>query len=349
MPTIPGFSRAGPSYIRHVPDRTNNKTSGAPRRRAFDRRRNRIVDRLVTLTAILGWLSMPPVLWQLRCGLVATSLSRLWGLVLVAWLAWGTAGAASLASDLPAGTLDLLWYSVAILLLLPPIAVLGARRPIDRVWPWFVLLPLACVFAWPVLSALGRGQLPVNWNIEEPMLVAYAIVLVMGTGNYLGLRHTLPALLWIAGLVLLIGPLCPLTANFLPTAPAGRLIATVILAASGWLMLAQAKRRNHSPMSDGLPPDVSPGNPRENSSRVDSLWRDFRDTFGIVWARRVQERFNDMMRQQGHSLRLGIDGLESADGKPDVPPDHLSAAESSLRWLLQKFVDREWIEARITA
>lgn len=298
-----------------------------PRRRASVRRRNRIVDRLLTLTAMLGWLSLPPVVWQLRRGLAATALSRLWRLVGIAWLVWGAAGAVSFAFDLPTGTIDLLWYSVAILLLLPPIAVLGARRPIDRVWPWFVLLPLAGVFAWPVLSALGRGHLPVTWNIEEPMLVAYLLVLVMGAGNYLGLRHTLPALLWIASLALLVGPLCPLTAKVLPTAPAGRLFATLTLAVGGWLTLTGAKPRNRS--------------------CLDLLWRDFRDTFGIVWARRVQERFNDTMRQQGHPVRLGIDGLEEAEGASDIPPDGLSAAETALRWLLQKFVDREWIEARV--
>lgn len=350
------------------------------RHRASIRSRNSIVHQLMTLTAMLGWLSLTPVVWRLRRGLVSTSLSGLWRLVGAGWLAWGVAGAASLVFDLSAGAIDLLWYSVAVLLLLPPIAVLGARRPIDRVWPWFVLLPLAGVFAWPVLSALGRGRLPVTWNIEAPMLMAYALVLVMGAGNYLGLRQTLPAILWIASLALLVGPLCPLTANALPTAPDARLFATLTLTASGWLALATARNRNQSPARQGRPeppislrrngesPEVvSPGDTAvsidhgdgvrsaeapefaesENSSRLDSLWRDFRDTFGIVWARRMQERFNDMMRQQGHSIRLGIDGLEQAEGNPDIPFTGMSAAETSLCWLLQKFVDREWIVVRV--
>jgi hypothetical protein len=303
----------------------------------------------VTLTAGLGWLSLPAVLWRLRRALRGTSLvDGAWPALACAWLAWGAAGIATLLSNLTAGTIDLLWYSVSVVMLVPPIAVLGARRPIHRVWPWFVLLPLLLVFAWPVLSAFGRGRLPVTWNIEEPMVVGYALVLVMGAGNYIGLRYTLPAVLWMAALMLLIGPLCPATAASLPAASTGRVTATALLALAAWLGIILAKTRKNAP-----PPvhgGIGGGRNHKSalaSSPFDQIWLYFRDTFGIVWARRVQERFNDGMRQQGAKIRLGIHGLEiPSDGSP-LTAGELQTAETSLRWLLQKFVDPEWIDARM--
>ncbi|MEZ6148255.1 MAG: hypothetical protein R3B91_23050 [Planctomycetaceae bacterium] len=48
------------------------------------------------------------------------------------------------------GVDDLMWYSVALLSLCPPIAVLGARRPGAAAWTWFVILPMLAVLGWPM-------------------------------------------------------------------------------------------------------------------------------------------------------------------------------------------------------
>src|SRR5207248_11562621 len=80
------------------------------------------------------------------------------------------------------------------------------------------------------------------------------------------------------------------------------------------------------------------------------VWRDFRDLFGIVWARRIQERFNEDARRAGLALRLGIDGLERRAGTAstsEFDSQSLTAAEASLRWLLQKFVEPAWIDRRL--
>jgi hypothetical protein len=78
------------------------------------------------------------------------------------------------------------------------------------------------------------------------------------------------------------------------------------------------------------------------------VWLDFRDLFGIVWTRRIQERFNDEMRRRNLSVRLAIEGLEGAGGASlsSVSTADRESADAFLRWLLQKFVDPEWIEAR---
>lgn len=288
------------------------------------------------VAAAAGWLSLPPVLWRLCRGVRNTSLEGAWIWMIIAWAAWGAAILASTSESLPAGCIDLAWYGVAVAMLVPPIAVLGARRPIHRVWTGFVLLPLLLVFAWPALSAFGAGNRPAAWNLEEPMLVGFSLVAVMGAGNYVGLRFTVPAILWLTALALVVGPLCPTTARWLPQPESARGLAAGFLAASGWSATWLATRRT-----------VSIDTTRKFS--LERVWLDFRDLFGVVWARRVQERFNDEMHRGNLKVRMGIDGLEGieeADLRSASTAD-LQAADSFLRWLLQKFVDPAWIEARM--
>lgn len=296
------------------------------------------MERWLIVLAALAWLSLPPLVFRLRRTLRGTSLSGLWGPVALLWLFWCAVAITGLWVGTPGGGVDLLWYLVAIAVLLPPVAVLGARRPIDRVWPWFVLLPLVLIFAWPALSLCAAGKLPAAWNIEEPVLVGYCVVLVMGAGNYLGSRHTAPALLYMAGALLLAGPLCPATAGGLPAATASRAWATLCLAGTAWL--AAGKTRF------GRPP--VPAHPLH---ALDAVWIDFQNLFGIVWARRLQERFNEGMKQNRVPVRLGVQGFArlAAEGglTRDFSPAEANSAETALRWLLQKFVDPGWIDARL--
>jgi hypothetical protein len=296
------------------------------------------VERWLIVLAALAWLGLPPLVFKLRSTLRGTSLSGLWRAVALLWLFWSAVAITELRVDTPTGALDLLWYLVAIALLLPPVAVLGARRPIHRVWPWFVLLPLVMIFAWPVLSTCAAGKLPAAWNIEEPVLVGYCVVLVMGTGNYLGFRHTIPALLYMAGALLLSGPLCPATAAWLPAATASRAWATLCLAGAAWLAARKTGVSRHPA-------------PAHTLQTLDTVWIDFQNLFGIVWARRLQERFNEGMKHNHLPIRLGVQGFElhAAEGRltRDFTPAEANAAETALRWLLQKFVDPGWIDARV--
>jgi hypothetical protein len=288
-----------------------------------------------------GIVSLSPVLMRLRLGVRGTALESAWPCAAFVWLVWlivtGLAAAERLGalSSLHAW-IDVLWYLAAILALTPPVAVLGARRPAARVWTAFVLIPLVLVFAWPVLAALQQAAVPVAFALEAPLLVGFTLVAVMGAGNYLGLRFSSSALLWIAGLLLVVLPLCPATSGWVFEAQTGRALGTLCLVASAWLADRQTKGHNAGTLPQRAP--------------LDRVWRDFRDLFGIVWARRIQERFNDEARQQALPFHLGIDGLEDATGRAPaaaVDGQSLAAAEASLRWLLQKFVDRDWIDRRL--
>jgi hypothetical protein len=155
----------------------------------------------------------------------------------------------------------------------------------------------------------------------------------MGAGNYLGLRQTIPALLWMASLLLLVGPLCPMSASMLPNAQPARLWATLTLTICAWGAIVQSR----SPLAIGR-------------QAIDRMWLRFRDTFGLVWAMRVLERFNETARLKKWPFLLGLEGIQPVD-RPDPPVPEpvfdqaaLHEAETSLRWLLEKFVDEAWFE-----
>jgi hypothetical protein len=293
-----------------------------------------------SIAACAGIVRLSPVLLRLRLGVRGTALESAWPCAALVWVFWLIVAGLTVADRVgePSSLhvwIDVLWYLAAILALTPPVAVLGARRPTARVWTAFVLIPLVLVFAWPVLPALRSSSGLVAFTLETPVLVGFALVLVMGAGNYLGLRFSPSALLWMAGLLLVVLPLCPATAGWVLQAELGRALGTLCLVAAAWLVDRQAAGGSARALRAGGP--------------IDRVWRDFRDLFGIVWARRIQERFNDEARKQGLPLRLGIDGLEDALGNSPATFDRqsLAAAEQSLRWLLQKFVDRDWIDRRM--
>jgi hypothetical protein len=286
------------------------------------------------LLAGTGIASLLPVVWRLRRGFRGTALEPAWPWTGLVWLTWVIVPVVTIVEPPLAGWSDVLWYFAAVVALTPPIAVLGARRPTSRVWAWFVLLPLVMVFVWPLLPVLRREGVTSELSLEAPVVVGYALVLLMGAGNYLGLRFSMSALLWTAGLILVVFPLCPTTAGWLPGAQTGRVCGSLFLTAAGWIADRQ----------------VAAGRPSDSGIPLNRVWGDFRELFGIVWARRVQERFNDEARRKGLPVRLSIHGLEGASGHLpaggfDEPS--LAAAEALLRWLLQKFVEPGWIDARL--
>ena len=290
---------------------------------------------LSNIAACAGILSLAPVLVRLRRGVLGTALESAWRSTAAVWLIWLAVGCLTIPQSSFAAWSDVLWYLAAVLALTPPIAVLGAKRPTSRVWTWFVLVPLVLVLAWPVLPSLRHVGAAVAFSLEEPVVVGYVLVLLMGAGNYLGLRFSLSALLWIGGLLLIVLPLCPVTAGWVFESQLSRPWGTLCLVAAGWIADRQILRSRAV----------------NNESRVplDRVWRDFRDLFGIVWARRIQERFNEDARRTGLALRLGIDGLEHRAGTStsEFDSQSLIAAEASLRWLLQKFVEPAWIDRRL--
>ena len=211
-----------------------------------------------SIAACAGIVSLSPVLLRLRRGVHGTALESAWPCAALVWLFWLIIAGLTVAdrvgepSSLHAW-IDVLWYLAAILALTPPVAVLGARRPTAQVWRAFVLIPLVLVFAWPVLPALRSSGGLVAFTLETPLLVGFALVLVMGAGNYIGLRFSPSAFLWIVGVLLIVLPLCPATAGRVLQAETGRGVGVLCLAAAAWLADRQewkAARRERMARAD---------------------------------------------------------------------------------------------------
>jgi hypothetical protein len=224
----------------------------------------------------------------------------------------------------------LAWYLTSILALCPPISVLGARRPGSRVWGWFVLLPLIAVLGWPAATVLGTHQVLPSLQLEAPPLIGFALVLVMGCGNYAGTRFGLAACLFAAGQCLIVLPATRFVAESNAAPDAYRAAGALL-----WLLAAATANR-------------AVRRPRLAPSGVDRLWRDFRDLFGIVWAHRLQERINAEAARERWPVRLTSEGF-LWEPQVDEPARTraLPRREHTLRWLLRRFVDDSWIDARL--
>lgn len=287
-----------------------------------------------TLTS-LGLLTLAFPLWRLRREYRGTALAGVWGWWAAGWLGLVIVRVMTTLLDVPGGAASLAWYLASILALAPGIAVLGARWPNCRVWNFFVVAPLLLVFAWPAAAALVRGSRLEHWVLEEPMVVGYLFVLVMGTGNFLATRHTLPALCAACAWALVVLSLCPLTTVPVVSAESARSLCAILITAAGWAAAIPRGR---------LPP--APDRPA-----ILAAWAEFRDLFGSVWGRRVQDRWNDELHRAGIPWRIGWHGLESPAGThretPEATPDELALAAERLRWILQKFVNPDWVSRRI--
>lgn len=278
---------------------------------------------IVSAGVVLAWGCLSRMNRSLRY----TTLNVAQGWVLAAASLWTLTWTLDFClGQLPKPIADHLWYAAAIVALCPPIAVLGARRPGTRVWNWFILVPMLFALGWPVMTLFVQRSDVRGLQLETPQLAAYMLVVVMGAGNYIGTRHTLAALLYVAAnscLVISSSAVCP---AWLSDQWRARSVATgsMVLAI---LMASLAGGR--------LPADAS---------RFDRLWLDFFDQFGVVWGRRIQDRVNFMATRESWKVRLGLHGFHGNE-----PPDEATERriEHTFRWLLRRFVDPPWIDARL--
>ena len=241
---------------------------------------------------------------------------------------------------------DHVWYTVAVLSLSPPIAVLGARRPGTRVWNWFILLPMWLVLGWPVAAVWLQGGEVHGIQLETPQLIAFCLVLVMGIGNYCGTSYTLSALAYGVSVAALVLSMSIDSPTWMSNRSLTRFWCTIIMVAAVFF-IRFVKRRTPN-------------------TRFDRLWFDFFDTFGIVWGRRIQDRVNHIARKEGLLFRLELDGfvtrepfaqsrsgltsdagsLPAENASPSTMPAE-ARMEHLLRWLLRRFVDPAWIDRRL--
>lgn len=286
---------------------------------------------LYFVVAAASLLSITPQMRALHVYTQATTMTSAAHWARVAFAGWVLALTSDWLSP-PAESRwsDQMWYLACVLSLTPFAAALGAKRPGTRIWSVFVILPLILVLEWPALSRWNGLRPPEQLELEAPALAALGLVLVMGTGNYLGTRYGWPVLGIVCGIVLQLTPLTEHTSpNTVPDL-FWRAAACSCLAVSLWGL---GRKTRQVPQHRGL----------------EQLWSDFRDLFGIAWARRVQEQINAIARQEQWGIQLDFQGFVQDSGAPveGFSDRDQSQIERAFRWSLRRFVDPEWIHARL--
>ncbi len=287
---------------------------------------------------VLYWLAVILLPLQLGAWWVAgrlvrgTSLRAAWFWSIPALGAWSLLTMRSAGS---AGLTDHLGYSAVVQTLAPFVAVLGARRPGAGPWNWFVVLPMLVVLHWPATASLLTGSIHDPFELAMPTALGCGLVTVMGVGNYFGTRQTLPAAAVVAALFLVLYVVSR-PVDFRP-----RLMSEAVQLASISLSLAAAVflwQSRHLRPPDAPPQDVADG--------LQQIWDEFRNLFGIVWARRVLERLNQFAVSERWPVRLELTGFVPVDQLPEAPASDRLVLRR-ICWLMGRFVDRQWLEARL--
>ncbi len=283
------------------------------------------------VTSLLAWLYVFRRCLHLKALVSDLTLLAAWKWTVAAILAEAGLLAARIALPaMPRQTDSAAQYLVVTLTMVPLIVVLGARRPGQRAWPWFVVVPLIAVLQWSALTELVAGRDTVPVEIPTPTIIGWLFVLLMGGGNYVGTRLTFAALLAGSGMICLLLPVTEWIAF-----PGGgfTLAGSLLLAASA----ARVSARFSGSMEMGQPS----GGTRGSEPPVNVLWADFRDLYGMVWARRVVDRVNQFAAREQWDVALTTDGFRALQGDQTQvgAASSLDRATQVLCWVLRRFCD----------
>jgi len=234
----------------------------------------------------------------------------------LAWASW-TAVAISAeytsASGLAAGR-----YLALCLTGSACIAVLGARRPGVSAWN-FVVAALTAVNLLPLGEGLILGK---SLNLDWLRAVCVAATITVGIVNYL------PTRLATAALALLLGSVLQAVALVVPTDGSEPM---TLASQAGWLALALVPWLAFAALRRARP----------GVGEFDTLWLDYRDRFGLVWAQRLREQFNRSGAHSGWPVMLRWKGLRLLPGAAALDANAEKAMVGTLRALLKRFGAKE--------
>lgn len=225
-------------------------------------------------------------------------------------------------------------FAAASISFCPLMALLGAKRPQDRGWH-FVVISLWAILVLPVAESLvlRHGQMP---DVAGARSWFMLILISIGIVNALCTRYWLPAFMFGCGQLLMLADSLPLIREFLDASLG---IAGYSCCAIAVILASLLAERSYGQLENN------------QLGAFDTVWRDFRDAFGLLWALRVAEQINIAARSNEWSLRLHWHGFVDAHGSrldlnslPEVTRD---ALKQVLHNLLRRFVTSDWIAARI--
>lgn len=253
-----------------------------------------------------------------------------WSLVAASSLLLSAVMSGQLFDTSPA-TSSLLQLISVVLLLTPSVSTLGARNPGVATWQVFVVIPLIIVLLWPGLSDLisSRGQEPLRLGI--PAFSGLCLVLMMSMSTCLGTSLTVPSLFFFSAVSL---GLCPAMGWMDLTSPWQSLVP-VLLAGGVWLSLRSIRLSLHAV-------EIA----QTRAELVDASWSLFQDLYGLVWAKRIQDRVNQFAVREQWNVLLTHEGFRDANGNSPSDQD-LEKPRDALRWVLTRFADDQWISDKL--
>lgn len=250
----------------------------------------------------------------------------------IAWLAVALAGLST--NWISAELARVLRYLSACLTLCPFMALWGVRRPHHQAWN-FVVLTLWAILALPALSYLLDRPL----QLHGARLAFLAILLLLGAVSYCRTRFQWPSYLVFAGQGLLflewLGPSLANGADGqwpLEWVLRFREAIALSLVLMGFVLL-----------KDGFSAADTP--------RLDRVWFDFRDLFGVAWALRLMDRVNAVSAASDWPFELrwcgfvARSGPTSSDGVA-VSAIHEQAVSRVMHGFMRRFVDTAWLTKR---
>jgi hypothetical protein len=251
------------------------------------------------LVRALGCLIIASAGWPLWIGWRAvggTTLRPTLYWLLASWLAWLAAVACDLL-DWPRRPVTFLALALTAC---AGVSVLGARRPGLGAWN-FVTLGLLAVLLMPLIEQPWSSP---HWSLDAPRTAFISLVLAVGLLNYLPTRWgfvvvVLGSMLGL-GVARLSSPAGPV-----PSANDFHAGAAAILGLGTWAVCLILSR------------------PSRADLMIDRDWRRFRDHYGLMWAKRVQEQFNQAAGHAGHAERLGWSGLSPPSSLPNEKKEQL--------------------------
>jgi hypothetical protein len=282
------------------------------------------IGAVVTVVALAVGLA---ILYAARRAIWRTTLIGPWWWTVAALCAWAAIemGASIRPEAVAVAPLRL---AAVTLSFCPVVALLGAKRPQHLAWN-FVVLSLWAIVALPVAESLYIRGVPQPEFGDARGWFLWILVL-LGPINFIPTRYWLSSLLVAAGQVLALSPyLVPIRRPL--TGEPG--LVGLVLCMFGFIAAWIAARRT-----------------RDVASGYDRLWLDFRDSFGLFWALRVQERVNAAAKQQGWDVDLAWNGLRRrSDDAPmiDIDPNAKQSLRTTIQGLLRRFVSSDWIAERL--
>jgi hypothetical protein len=279
---------------------------------------------VVAIGALAVGLSVLLTRWR---AIRQTTLTGAWWWTLAAIVAWSCVELwVSLLPGITAGQSPLL-LAATTLSFCPIVALLGAKRPQHAAWN-LVVLSLWAIVALPAAESilLRPGQPPEMGDAR-----GWFVWVLIGIGpiNFVPTRY------WLASLLVAAGQIAGLSPH---------------LAMIGWTEISHAGSAGLVLCILGVAAaEIARRRPNGVANSLDRIWLDFRDTFGLLWGLRVQERVNAAAAQFGWGIELMWRGFRKEDSGAALPATEASVEpelQSTLKGLLRRFVSDRWIAER---